>query len=115
MFSLFVVFIAVSRWKRRRLTRQGITRVICALTLTNVFPVVWMTASYVVLGDWLPAFHISNAWMVSSMASRNSNIAPEIPLALNNAPHMVQVNMLVLALGSFPLSSPCRLPVLRSS
>jgi uncharacterized membrane protein len=103
VFSLFVVFIAVSRWKRGRLTQQWITLVICALTMINAFPVVWMIASYVVLGDWLPAFHITNAWMVSGMAFPTSNIAPDIPLAVNNAPHMAQVNMLVLALGSFPL------------
>jgi uncharacterized membrane protein len=103
VFSLFLIFIAVTRWKRGRLLRRWVTVALCALTMINAFPVVWMIASYVVFGDWLPALHVTNSWMVAGMASSNPIIAPGVALAVNQAPHMAQINMLVLALGSFPI------------
>jgi Dolichyl-phosphate-mannose-protein mannosyltransferase len=103
VFSIFVVFLAVSRWRQSCLTRRWLTVAVCALAMINVFPVVWMIASYVVLGDWLPALHVTNAWMVSGMASPQSNIAPGIPLVVNQSPYMADVNMLILAFGSFPI------------
>ncbi len=103
VFSLFVVFSGVSHWKAGRLTRQWVIVAVSALTLINAFPIFWMIASHLVLGDWLPALHVTNAWMVSFVASQNSTTAPAIPLAVNQSPHMAQINMLVLALGSFPI------------
>jgi Dolichyl-phosphate-mannose-protein mannosyltransferase len=103
VFSLLVVFIAVSRRRRGRLPRRWVSFVVCALTMINAFPVIWIITSYVVLGDWLPALHITNAWMVAFMASPNSTTAPAIPLAVNQSPDMAQINMLVLAFGAFPV------------
>jgi len=103
VFSLFVVLVAVSHWKRGLLTRRWVTVAVCALAIINAFPLAWMIASYVVLGDWLPAFHVTNAWMVGAKAPTNLTIAPEIPLVVNQAPHMAHMNMLVLAIGSFPV------------
>ncbi|MGE5305026.1 MAG: glycosyltransferase family 39 protein, partial [Alphaproteobacteria bacterium] len=102
-FSLLVVIRGLSDWKQGCLTRRWSTIAVCALMMIILFPVVWMIASYVVLGDWLPALHITNAWMVAFMASGSSATTPAVPLAINQSPHMAQINMLLLALGSFPV------------
>ena len=46
VLSLFIVFIAVVHWKRGHLTRRWLTVAVCALTMINALPLVWMTASY---------------------------------------------------------------------
>ena len=56
VFSLVIAFSTVARWKRKHLDRYALILTICALAMTNAFPLLWMTASYYVLGDWLPAF-----------------------------------------------------------
>jgi hypothetical protein len=76
---------------------------LCALATVNILPVVWMIASYVVLGDWLPALHVTNAWMVSFADAPKAMAGAGFDLPTNQSPYMPQINMLVLALGSFPL------------
>ena len=103
VFSMFLIIVLVTHWKQGSLRRRRVTVGVCALAMISVFPLVWMVASYVVLGDWLPALHVTNAWMVSGVASLTSKIPPGIPVVVNQAPHMAHVNMLVLAFGAFPL------------
>jgi Dolichyl-phosphate-mannose-protein mannosyltransferase len=91
VFSLYIVYVAVLRVRQRRLDRRWVTVAACVLTIINGFPVIWMAASYYVLGDWLPALHKTNAFMVasfmdSSQPSRSHNTMG-IPL---------------IAAGSFP-------------
>jgi len=103
VFSLLIVFIAGMYWNRGHLTRRWLTVAVCGLATINALPLVWMVASYLVLGDWLPALHITNGWMVAGMDSANAITTPGVALALNQSPHMAQINMLVLALGAFPI------------
>jgi Dolichyl-phosphate-mannose-protein mannosyltransferase len=103
VLSVFVVVIAVSLWRRRRLARQWLVVGACALAMINAVPIMWMAASYYVLGDWLPALHATNAWMVAFMATPGATGAPATPLAVNQSPNLPQMNLAVLALGSFPV------------
>jgi len=103
VLSVFVLFVAVVSWKRGHLTRRWLTVAVCALAVTNAIPLVWMTASYVVLGDWFPALHVTNSWMVAGMDSANAVTAPGETYAGNQSPYMAQINMLVLAMGAFPI------------
>jgi Dolichyl-phosphate-mannose-protein mannosyltransferase len=103
VFSLFLVANAISRWRRGTLVGRWVAVAVCALVIVNLFPVIWMIASYVVLGDWLPALHVTNAWMVAAAEAGKSAASPGIPLAINQSPFMPQINMLVLALGAFPI------------
>jgi uncharacterized membrane protein len=102
IFSLLVVFTGVARWRRGCLDGRWVTVGICALTLISAFPIYWMITSQLVLGDWLPALHVTNAWMVSLMDSTGSTAASAVPLAVNQSPRMAQISMLALAAGSFP-------------
>jgi hypothetical protein len=98
LFSAVVAFVAVSRLRQGR---GALSNAVAALVIVNAFPVAWMTASYVVLGDWLPALHVTNAFMVGAPmpgASEGQAIAP----SMNQSPHMAQISMAVLAFGSFP-------------
>jgi predicted membrane-bound mannosyltransferase len=61
VFSVLVLIVAVSQWKQRVLSQQGAAAATVALILVNALPVGWMMASYVVLGDWLPAMHGINS------------------------------------------------------
>ena len=103
VFSLLVAFVALSRWRRGRLTRRWVTVAVCTLIIVNIVPIIWIVSCYLVLGDWLPALHTTNAWMVAFMASSTSTTGTTIPLSVNQSPHIAQINMLVLALGSFPV------------
>jgi hypothetical protein len=103
VLSVFVLVVAIVSWKRGHLTRRSLTVTVCALAVINVIPLVWMAASYVVLGDWLPALHLTNSWMVTGMDSANAVTAPGEIFAGNMSPYMAQINMLVLALGAFPI------------
>jgi hypothetical protein len=89
VFSLLVVYIAALRWRRQRLERRWVIVAVCALVIVNVFPVGWMTASYIVLGDWLPAMHGINAFMVAGMAGQTTRTEAQMSIPL-------------MALGSFP-------------
>jgi len=103
VLSAYVVFVAVVSWKRGHLTRRWLAVALCALAVINAIPLLWMTASYVVLGDWLPALHLTNSWMVAGMDSANAVTTPGETFAGNQSPYMAQINMLVLALGAFPI------------
>jgi hypothetical protein len=89
VFSVLVLAVAVSQWKRRVLSQQGGAAAAVALILVNALPVGWMAASYVVLGDWLPAMHGINAFMVAFMTSQTARTE-------------TQMNMALMAAGSFP-------------
>jgi hypothetical protein len=82
--SLLIVYDLLSRWRQRCLTSQSITAALCALALVNAFPVIWMATSYYVLGDWLPALHVTNAELVTSQG------------------RWPKISIPVLALSSFP-------------
>ena len=69
VFSVLIVFITFSRWRRGHLASSWTAVAACALMVVNAFPILWMGASYYVLGDWLPALHKSNAFMVAFMDS----------------------------------------------
>ena len=90
VFSLYIVYVAVLRWRQGRLSLRWLTVAVCGFTMMNSFPVIWMAASYYVFGDWLPALHKTNAFMVGVMSSSQpprSHSTMSIPL---------------IAAGSFP-------------
>ena len=99
VFSAVVVFVAVSRLRQGRGSLSG---AVAALAIVNAFPIAWMVASYVVLGDWLPALHLTNAFMVGASMPEAASEGLVIPLPVNQSPSMAQINMAVLAIGSFP-------------
>jgi hypothetical protein len=103
VLGLLVVVDAVSRWRRRRLAPRWVAVAVCGLVMINAVPIMWMAASYYVLGDWLPALHTTNAWMVAFMASPDSTGGPTMPLIVNQSPSLAQMNVVALALGSFPV------------
>jgi hypothetical protein len=88
--SLLILFIAVLRWRRGRLVRQWVIVAVCALTIINAFPIIWMTASYIRLGDWLPTLHtnVNNYYTIAFTDSSTTSRA--------------MINMPVFAIGSFP-------------
>jgi len=90
VFSFLIVFIAVLRWRQGRLGLRWMAVVACALVIINGFPLIWMAASYLILGDWLPAMHGINAFMVASMASQTTRAE-------------TQMGIPVMVVGSFPL------------
>jgi Dolichyl-phosphate-mannose-protein mannosyltransferase len=91
VFSLLIAFSTLSRWRQRRLAWQAVSVAVCALAIINAFPIIWMAASYYILGDWLPALHKTNAFMVAFMGS-SQTVRPQIS----------NVSIPVLALASFP-------------
>src|SRR5262245_49465227 len=102
VLSLLIVVTAFAHWRQRRLRRRWVTVVACAVVMINAVPILWMAASYYAFGDWLPALHISNASMVAFTSSAGSTEAPS-PLVVNQISNMAQINLAVLALGSFPV------------
>jgi hypothetical protein len=103
VLSLVVVFSSVVRWRQQRMTRRRVIAAVCALAMVNAFPIIWMVASYFVLGDWLPALHTTNAWMVAFVASPDPSRPSASALVVNQSPYMPQINLVALALGSFPI------------
>jgi Dolichyl-phosphate-mannose-protein mannosyltransferase len=91
VFSLFIVSLTVARGPRGRPGRHWLTVAACALLLINAIPVMWMTASYLVFGDWLPALHT------------NVNNYYQIAFAAPSTTPNPTISMFVLAIGSFPL------------
>jgi hypothetical protein len=87
--SMLIVFLAAWRWRRGTLTRQWLAGGVGGLVLINALPVGWMAASYVVYGDWLPALHGINAFMVAGMASQTVRTETQMGIPL-------------MAAGSFP-------------
>jgi len=85
VFSLVIVVTIILRWRQGRLAARYLTAAVGALTVVNVFPIVWMLASYYFLGDWLPALNTTNVSYVSLGSTR-----PKISIP-------------VLSLTSFPL------------
>jgi hypothetical protein len=104
-FSLVMGFVlvgaGVSRWRRGTLTTSWLLTAVVAALLMAAFPVYWMAGSYLVLGDWLPSLHSTNAWMVTGVET--SSPTGTAGLAVSQSPGYRQVNMLVLAAGAFPL------------
>jgi len=103
VFSLLIIFQAASDWKQGNFTRRKASVAVSGLALINAFPLAWMIASYMVLGDWLPALNVTNSWMVAGMTPSQSVFPSGVPLATNQAPLMAHMNMLVLGLGAFPM------------
>ena len=90
VFSVLIVFITFLRWRRGHLAPSWVAVAACALVVVNAFPILWMGASYYVLGDWLPALHKSNAFMVAFMDSSQPT------KSLGN------ISIPILAGGAFP-------------
>lgn len=101
-FSATIVIITVARSIQRHPIHSSLTGIVLALAIMNAFPVFWMAASYISMGDWLPALHVSNAFLVGSAPVDASLQGQTSTLAVNQAPNMAQISMAVLALGSFP-------------
>jgi hypothetical protein len=87
--SILIVLLGAWRWRRGVLTRQWAAGALGGLILLNVLPVVWMAASYIVYGDWLPALHGINAFMVAGMTSQTVRTETQMGIPL-------------MAAGSFP-------------
>jgi hypothetical protein len=81
VFSLHIVFSVLLRWKRSRLGAQSVAIALGALTIINIFPIIWMAASHYVLGDWLPALSRTNTDYVSSDTVRQKISIPVLALA----------------------------------
>jgi hypothetical protein len=101
-FSATIVIITVARWIQRHRIHVSLPGIVLAMAMMNAFPVFWMVASYISMGDWLPALHVSNAFLVSSSSADASLQEQTSTLATNQAGNMAQISMIVLALGSFP-------------
>jgi hypothetical protein len=56
VFSMVIAYREIVRWRQRRMNSRSVTLTVGALGLISAFPLVWMTTSYYVLGDWLPVF-----------------------------------------------------------
>ena len=90
VFSVLVLLLTARRWKHARLSPRSAAATACALVMVCAIPVAWMTASYLVFGDWLPALrtNVSNYYDVAFSTS-SVTAKPMISLPL-------------LAVGSFP-------------
>ena len=89
VFSAVVVLIGAARWRQHRLTRSFLLSAAGAVLLVNALPVAWMAGSYAAYGDWLPAMHGINAFMVSFTAGQTSHVETQMAIPL-------------MAVGSFP-------------
>lgn len=87
--SFLIVFLAIGRWRRGVVTRQWLAGAMGGLVLINSLPVGWMAASYIAYGDWLPALHGINAFMVAGMTSQTVRTETQMGIPL-------------MAAGSFP-------------
>lgn len=97
VFSLFLVYRFISDARRGRLTGQAATVIASALVMANAFPILYMAASYYVLGDLIPGMQ---GWgydffWPQIMHPDSFRYAAGAPVA--------KVNMVLLALGAFPL------------
>jgi Dolichyl-phosphate-mannose-protein mannosyltransferase len=84
VFSLLLSVTMISRWGRARLTWRLAVFGVSALTIANAFPIIHLIASYVILGDFLPALQKTDSFKVVTQA-----VIPKI-------------NVLVLIVISFP-------------
>ncbi len=89
VFSVVVVLIVAGRWRQHTLNRRFLLSAAAAVLLVNAFPVAWMAASYAAFGDWLPAMHGINAFMVAGISSQTSRVETQMGIPL-------------MAVGSFP-------------
>lgn len=94
VFSLFLVLVAISRWRQGRLTGQWLIVAICALAMINVIPILWTALSHYVAGDWMPHF----SW---TQWRPQAGVGPETRPDLNS-PGMGSMSIPLLALGAFP-------------
>jgi Dolichyl-phosphate-mannose-protein mannosyltransferase len=92
VFSLILVLTLIWRWKRGSLTRQLITFGVAGLVTANIFPIVHVAASYVFLGDLLPAMQTFPNGSALRPWQETDSFRESVP----------KINMLLLALISFP-------------
>lgn len=90
VFSAAVLLSAVASWRRKTLTVTRVSVFATAIVIVNAFPAFWMVASYVMYGDWLPAMHQINAFMVAGLSSQTSRTEAQMGIAL-------------MAVGAFPI------------
>lgn len=90
VFSAAVLFSAVASWRQKTLTVARASVFATAVVIVNAFPAFWMVASYVMYGDWLPAMHQINAFMVAGLSSQTSRTEAQMGIAL-------------MAIGAFPI------------
>jgi Dolichyl-phosphate-mannose-protein mannosyltransferase len=81
VFSLLVALDVLGRWMRGGVPWSAIGAGACAIALASAVPVVWMTASYVTLGDWLPALHQTTTLILSVETARTTMSIPILALA----------------------------------
>jgi hypothetical protein len=89
VLSAVIVFVGAARWRTGGFARSWFLPALAALVIADGFPLFWMAASYVVYGDWLPAMHGINAFMVAFLASQTSRVETQMGIPL-------------MAVGSFP-------------
>lgn len=94
VFSILLVLIVMSRWRKKRLTPQWLALVASALLIMNAFPVVWMAKTYFGQGAIMPHFSWSQ-W--SSQPSTGSVPGPEM-----SSSEISYMGIPLLAGGSFP-------------
>ena len=97
VFSLFLVYRFISDARMGRLTGQAATVIVGALAITNAFPILYMAASFYVLGDLIPGMQ---GWgydffWPQIMHTDSFKYAAGAPIA--------KINMVLLALNAFPL------------
>ena len=90
VFSVFVALNGISRWRDHRLSVQGASALAGAVVLVNAFPVFWMVANYLTFGDWLPALHQINAFMVAGQSAQSARTE-------------TQMGIVLMAIGAYPL------------
>ena len=72
-------------WRKGQLVSQSTALMVCVLVIACAFPVIHMASSYYILGDWIPALQRTDSFSDTS--------GTPVP----------KVNMVLLALTSFPL------------
>ena len=90
VFSAAVLLSAIASWRRKTLTVTRVWVFATAIVIVNAFPAFWMVAWYVMYGDWLPAMHQINAFMVAGLSSQTSRTEAQMGIAL-------------MAVGAFPI------------
>ena len=90
VFSAAVLFSAVASWRQKTLTVARASVFATAIVIVNAFPAFWMVAWYMMYGDWLPAMHQINAFMVAGLSSQTSRTEAQMGIAL-------------MAVGAFPI------------
>ena len=97
IFSLFLVYRFISDARMGRLTGQAATVIVSALAIANAFPIIYMAASYYVLGDLIPGMQ---GWgydffWPQVMHTDSFKVTAAAPIA--------KINMVLSALSAFPL------------